>query len=223
MNSGKWIVLLGAPGCGKGTQGELLVNSGFSFKVICVGDILRENLQTIVPQLGKTVGEIIGGGTLLPDSVIVDLVKNAMSQMNDVLNANIIFDGFPRTIGQAEALSNMTKSLGHKISHVINFEIDDAVLVKRITGRSKCKNCGKIYNDYFSKPKVSGVCDVCGCKEFVRRDDDNETALKKRLSEYYSKTQPLIEFYKNLGLLHSVNADAGTATVYKTVVEILSK
>ncbi len=223
MNSGKWIVLLGAPGCGKGTQSELLVNSDFSFKVICVGDILRENLQTVVPQLGKTVGEIIGNGTLLPDAVIVDFVKNAMAKIDDFLNTNLIFDGFPRTLGQAEALLTMTKALGHKISHVINFEIDDDVLVKRITGRSKCKDCGKIYNDYFSKPKISGVCDICGCKEFVRRSDDNETALNKRLSEYYSKTQPLIEFYKNLNLLYSVKADTDTSIVYKNVTEILSR
>lgn len=223
MNSGKWIVLLGAPGCGKGTQSELLVTSDFSFKVICVGDILRSNLKTVVPQLGKPVGEIIGRGTLLPDDVIVYFVKDAMSKMDNVLNTNLIFDGFPRTIGQGEALAKMTKSLGHEISHVINFEIDDVILTKRVAGRSKCKSCEKIYNDYFNKPKVLGVCDVCGCKEFVRRKDDNEEVLKNRLSEYYSKTKPLIEFYKNLGLLFSVNADAETATVYKDIIEILSK
>ena len=128
MKNGKWIVLLGVPGCGKGTQCELLKNSNLDFKVICVGDVLRSNNSMLIPQLGKTVSEILGRGILLPDEAIIDLVKSELSKMSNVKNHNLIFDGFPRTIGQAEALTKVASDFNQKISYALSFDIPDDLL-----------------------------------------------------------------------------------------------
>ncbi len=221
MKNGKWIVLLGVPGCGKGTQCELLKNSNLDFKVICVGDVLRSNNSMLIPQLGKTVSEILGRGILLPDDAIIDLVKSELSKMSNVKNHNLIFDGFPRTIGQAEALTKVASDFNQKISYALSFDIPDDLLIKRITGRYSCKNCGKIYNDYFFKPEKEGVCDICGSSEFNRRKDDNENSLSVRLGEYHSKTQPLIDFYKNQGVIYSINADRNASDIHNEILSIL--
>lgn len=221
MINGKWIVLLGAPGCGKGTQCELLINSEFHFKTICVGDILRNNKELVIQPLGKTVKEILGRGVLLPDSAIIELIKSALAKIENVITQNLIFDGFPRTIGQAEALDKITAEFGQKISNVINFAITDDRLMKRILGRFSCQNCGKIYNDYSSKPLREGVCDICGHQEFNRRKDDNEKSLSVRLQEYHDKTQPLINFYEKAGTLKSINANNDKATINKEIISLL--
>ena len=222
MKNGKWIVLLGVPGCGKGTQCELLKNSALEFKVICVGDVLRANTSMLIPQLGKTVSEILGRGILLPDDAIIELVKSELTKMANVQNHNLIFDGFPRTIRQAETLTKMVSDFNQKISYALSFDIPDALLSKRITGRYSCQNCGKIYNDYFFKPGKKGICDICGSSEFNRRKDDNEHSLSVRLGEYHSKTQPLIDFYKNQGVLYNINADRDVSVVHNEILSILN-
>ncbi|MBR1944039.1 MAG: nucleoside monophosphate kinase [Alphaproteobacteria bacterium] len=226
-NRGKWVVLLGAPGCGKGTQSEYLIASDFNFKVVSVGEILRHNKDTIVPGQIKTIGELIGAGLLLPNEVVIGVVKLELEKMNSIIgnisDQNIIFDGFPRTIKQAEALDELAKGFNNSINYVINFEIKEDVLFKRILGRYKCSNCGRIYNDYFLPTKVSGVCDVCGGKVFDRRMDDNEESLKVRITEYYKNTYPLIDFYKKSNTLYNVNADDEFEHVKNCVLEILNK
>lgn len=224
---GKWVVLLGAPGCGKGTQSEYLISSDFNFKVVSVGEILRHNKSTVVPGQVKTIGEIIGAGLLLPDEVVTGVVKLELTKMESLMGAigeqNIIFDGFPRTIGQAKALDELAKEFHNSIEYVINFEIKEDVLFKRILGRYKCSNCGKIYNDYFLPTKVSGVCDQCGGKEFSRRMDDNENSLRVRIIEYYKNTYPLINFYKESNTLYNVNAENEFEQVKDCVLKILNK
>ena len=214
----RWVVFLGVPGCGKGTQAENLIQAGF--KTISVGDILRANQDTVVPGQTQSIGDLIGSGKLLPDEVVVGVVKLEIEKLGDV---DVLFDGFPRTIGQAGALDKMASEFGKEIDYVLNFEIADEVVVKRIIGRYKCKKCGRIYNDYFLKPKVNGVCDDCGGTEFERRADDTEEALRTRLSEYYKKTEPLIDFYLKSGKLYNINADADFNQVKESVFNILNK
>lgn len=221
IGKGKWIVFLGVPGCGKGTQSELLVKSELKFKTICVGDVLRTNKELFVPQFNKTVGEIIGSGMLLPDFVIGNLVRNELDKIDGVRSHNILFDGFPRTMPQAEELSKIAKSFSVELAHVINFEIPDEILLKRIIGRFKCKNCGRIYNEYFCRPIKANVCDICSGTDFIRRADDNETSLNVRLAEYRSKTQPLIEFYQKLNIISNVDANQSSDDVYNALMKII--
>lgn len=224
---GKWVVLLGAPGCGKGTQSEYLIASDFNFKVVSVGEILRHNKSTIVPGQVKTIGEIIGAGLLLPDEVVTGVVKLELQKMQSLMgnlaDKNIIFDGFPRTIGQAKALNELAIEFKNSIDYVINFEIEEDILFKRILGRYKCSNCGKIYNDYFLQPKVSGICDQCGNNGFNKRGDDNEAALRVRIVEYYKNTYPLINFYKEMGTLYNIDAEKDFEQVKDCVLQILNK
>lgn len=212
-----WIVLLGAPGCGKGTQSEELV-SDYGFSSILTGDLLRANKDKMVAG-GKAIGDIMGSGALLPDEVTIGLIRDELQKLK---SDRVIFDGFPRTIAQAESLNDMAEKCGKKIDKVINFIIDDEIVIKRITGRFKCARCGKIYNKFFLETRVSGVCDECGSTEFGHRSDDNAESLIKRLSEYHEKTYPLIDFYSRFGILYSVKADASFEEVTKEVVKVLN-
>ena len=216
-----WIVLLGAPGCGKGTQAEYLINEK-KFTVVSVGDILRNNKSKPVTEDGQTIGDIIGRGALLPDEIVLDLVKAELAKIGDVASKNLLFDGFPRTPWQAESLSVIAKSFEKEIDCVLNFIIEDEVITKRILGRYKCSKCGKIYNDFFLKPIKDGVCDICGNDKFDRRADDNEESLKKRLAEYHGKTIALIDFYSEAGVLKDINADADFETVKESVLKSLN-
>ena len=159
---------------------------------------------------------------MLPDGIVLDLVRKELKSIGDLNGVNLIYDGFPRTVGQAEEMDKVAAEFGTKIGYVLNFVVDDEVITKRILGRYKCSNCGKIYNDFFLKPEVDGVCDVCGSKEFDRRADDNEESLKKRLSEYHSKTSALIEYYTNSGALRNIKADADFEEVRHSVLESLN-
>lgn len=212
-----WIILLGAPGCGKGTQSEKLI-ADRGFVSISTGDLLRANKDKVIDD-GKTIGDVLGSGSLLPDSVTIGLMKEELQKLG---SDNVIFDGFPRTIAQAEALDKMALECGKKIDKVINFAMDDEVIVKRITGRFKCSKCGKIYNKFFLQTKTLGVCDECGSTKFEYRSDDNEESLTKRLLEYHEKTYPLIDFYSKSGILYSVKADAPFGEVTDSVIRVLN-
>lgn len=214
-----WIVFLGPPGSGKGTQTEYFVSEQ-GYSAISTGDLLRAAKNKVIDEsTGQTIGDIIGGGALLPDRITINLIKEEVENLGDV---NVIFDGFPRTIAQAEALNEMALQCGKKIDKVVNFVIDDDIIVKRIVGRFKCASCGKIYNRFFLETSVSGVCDVCHGTNFEHRTDDNEDALRKRLIEYHEKTHPLIDFYSKSGILYNVNADSSFEKVIGSVVEILN-
>jgi adenylate kinase len=222
MIGSQWIVLLGAPGCGKGTQSEFLARD-FGVAVISVGDILRSNDKEFVAKCGKTVGEIITAGELLPDAVVLDLVRSELNKLNNVQQRSVLFDGFPRTVGQANGLAKLATEFGKRISTVLNFVVNEETITKRILGRCRCTTCGKIFNDFFLQPKEAGVCDVCGGKEFDRRTDDNEESLKKRLLEYYDKTGQLIGFYSEAGVLYDIDASLKFDEVKASLEEILSK
>ncbi len=220
MSTSKWIVLIGVAGSGKGTQAEYLAKD-HNFTVISVGELLRGNKDKVIDASGETIGHVITSGALLPDGVVLDLVKAELDKIDNVASKNILFDGFPRTPGQAEALNKIAGSFGKQIDYVLRFVIDDDVVTKRIMGRYKCSKCGKIYNDYFLRPVKDGVCDVCGGSEFDKRADDNEESLRMRLKEYHTTTVAVVDYYSKMGVLKEINADADFEVVKKSVLESL--
>ena len=220
MMASKWIVLMGVAGSGKGTQSEYLARD-HNFVVISVGELLRSNKDKVIDNSGETIGRVITSGALLPDGVVLDLVKTELEKIDNVASKNVLFDGFPRTPGQAEALNKIAGAFGKQIDCVLRFVIDDDIVTKRIMGRYKCSKCGKIYNDYFLKPVQDGICDVCGGTEFDRRADDNEESLKMRLKEYHTTTVAVVDYYSKMGVLKERNADADFETVKKSVLESL--
>ena len=197
------IILMGPPGAGKGTQAKVLT-AKYGVPHISTGDMFREAIKAGTP-LGKLAASYINDGHLVPDDVTIGLVKERLSQ-DDCKNGYLL-DGFPRTIPQAEALEKISKEIGREIKYVINIDTPKEELVKRICGRRVCKVCGAPYHLINVKPKVDGVCDICG-GELVQRPDDNEEALNIRLEAYNKQTKPLLEFYEKKGLLTSFNGSS---------------
>lgn len=190
------IILMGPPGAGKGTQAKILI-AKFNIPHISTGDMFREAIKEGTP-LGKLAASYINDGHLVPDDVTIGLVKERLSK-DDCANGYLL-DGFPRTIPQAEALEVLTKEIGREVNYVINIDTPKEELVSRICGRRVCKKCGAPYHVVNVKPKVDGVCDICG-GELVQRPDDNEEALSIRLEAYTKQTKPLLDFYAKKGLL----------------------
>ncbi len=190
------IILMGPPGAGKGTQAKILI-AKFNIPHISTGDMFREAIKEGTP-LGKLAASYINDGHLVPDDVTIGLVKERLSK-DDCANGYLL-DGFPRTIPQAEALEVLTKEIGREVKYVINIDTPKEELVSRICGRRVCKKCGAPYHIVNVKPKVDGVCDICG-GELVQRPDDNEEALNIRLEAYTKQTKPLLDFYAKKGLL----------------------
>lgn len=190
------IILMGPPGAGKGTQAKKLI-AKYNIPHISTGDMFREAIKEGTP-LGKLAASYINDGHLVPDDVTIGLVKERLSK-DDCANGYLL-DGFPRTIPQAEALETLSKEIGREITHVIDIETPKEELVRRICGRRVCKKCGAPYHIINIKPKVDGICDICG-GELVQRPDDNEEALTVRLEAYVKQTKPLLEFYDKKGLL----------------------
>lgn len=183
------IIILGPPGAGKGTQAKRLVEERGMVQ-LSTGDMLREARKSDTP-MGQKVAKIMDEGGLVTDEIVVGLIEEKLQGAN---GAGFIFDGFPRTLGQADALGELLDRVGQGLDHVIELKVDDEVLTDRIAGRSTCSQCGEMYHDTTKPPKVAGVCDVCG-GEIKRRPDDNPDALKTRLLEYYKKTSPLLGYY----------------------------
>ena len=190
------IILMGPPGAGKGTQAKVLI-AKYNIPHISTGDMFREAIKEGTP-LGKLAASYINDGHLVPDDVTIGLVKERLSKA-DCANGYLL-DGFPRTIPQAEALEKLTKEIGREVTYVINIDTPKEELVKRICGRRVCKKCGAPYHIINVKPKVDGICDICG-GELIQRPDDNEEALNTRLDAYNKQTKPLLEFYEKKGLL----------------------
>jgi len=188
------IILLGAPGAGKGTIAKMLVEE-YGIVQISTGDILRQAVKEGT-QVGKKAAEFMNTGKLVPDEVIMDIIKERIARPDCA--KGFIFDGFPRTIPQAEALEKLLAANNMTIDAIINLEVPEDVVLKRLTSRRTCSNpdCQAIYNIYTMPPKKEGICDKCGSK-LVQRDDETEEAIKVRLATYYEKTQPLIDYYKN--------------------------
>lgn len=211
------IILLGPPGAGKGTQAQYLQDTHGLIQ-LSTGDMLRAAVAS-GSKLGQQAKSIMEAGQLVPDAVMVALIADRISQP-DCKNG-FILDGFPRTVRQAEALDEMLKEKGLKLDAVIEMKVDDAALTERITGRFSCKNCGAGYHDTFKKPKVEGVCDKCGRMEFVRRADDTVEAVSTRLKVYHDQTAPILPYFKNKGVLRSVNGMADIKDVTGSIEEIL--
>lgn len=204
------IILLGAPGAGKGTQAKNITDK-YSIAHISTGDILRANVKDST-ELGKSAKSYMDSGKLVPDSIIISMMEERFKEED--CKEGFILDGFPRTISQAEALDSMLENLGIKLDLVVELEIEDDVIIERLTTRRGCKSCGEIYNTAFNPTKVEGVCDKCG-GEVVQRDDDKEDVIRNRLSVFYKETAPLIDYYRRKDLLVTVDATAGRDVVLK--------
>ena len=196
----KYMVFLGPPGAGKGTQAKRVVEK-YGFKHISTGDMFREAVKNGTP-VGLQAKGYMDRGELVPDDVVIGIVRERM-QKGD-LQDGFILDGFPRTVAQAEALDSILTEVSMPLDMVLNLNVDDDILIKRLTSRRVCRQCGAIYNVLFQPPKEEGVCDKCG-GELYQRDDDNEESVKNRLEVYHSQTQPLIDYYDRKGLLHTVD------------------
>ncbi|AGC69574.1 adenylate kinase Adk [Thermoclostridium stercorarium subsp. stercorarium DSM 8532] len=207
------LILLGAPGAGKGTQAVNL-SQRLNIPHISTGDIFRANIKEGT-ELGKKAKEYIDQGLLVPDDLTVSIVKDRI-QKPDCSNG-FLLDGFPRTIPQAEQLDEVLKGMGLKLDAVINLEVPDEVIVKRMAGRRVCRRCGMAYHVVTNPPRVEGKCDSCG-DELIIRDDDKEETVIERLKTYHEKTEPLIGYYKEKGLLLQFD---GTKAILETTSEIM--
>jgi adenylate kinase len=212
------IILLGPPGAGKGTQAKRLEEARGMVQ-LSTGDMLKEAIAKGT-DLGKRVEGIMARGELVTDEIVIGLIE---AKMQDGAQGGFIFDGFPRTLKQADALGELMTRTGATLDRVIEMQVDDAALVARITGRFTCGNCGAVYHDATHPTKVAGTCDVCGSTNLKRRADDNEETLKTRLMEYYKKTSPLIGYYYAKGQLSAVDGLAEVDDVAEAIAKVLDK
>lgn len=203
------LILLGAPGAGKGTQAQRLQQS-HGIVQLSTGDMLREAAGS-ESALGRKAKKIMEAGKLVPDDIMVRMIADRIAQP-DCANG-FILDGFPRTTGQAEALDAMLAANNLRIDHVIQMEVDTEALTRRITGRYSCAKCGAGYHDEFQKPRSAGKCDHCGETEFTRRKDDNVETVKARMAAYEEQTAPLLPYYRGKGVLRTVDGMAGIDAV----------
>ncbi len=203
------LVLLGPPGAGKGTQAKLLEESRSLLK-LSTGDMLRAAVAAGT-ELGLKARDIMERGELVPDALVINLIAERLDQDNGL--QGFIFDGFPRTVAQAEALDWLFEDRGMALDRVVVMEVDDEALVERITGRFACAKCGEGYHDLYKKPRVAGVCDNCGSTEFIRRPDDNEEVVRSRLKAYHAQTEPVIGYYLGQGKVKTVDGMADIGAV----------
>jgi len=211
------IILLGPPGAGKGTQARLLVDKRGMIQ-LSTGDMLRA-ARASGSKLGKRVARVMDRGELVTDEIVIGLIEEQLTTART--SGGFIFDGFPRTLAQADALDDLLTRLGKKLDAVIEMAVEDDALVDRITGRFTCAACGEVYHDRTKLPKVPGACDECGETEFNRRSDDNEASLRIRLMAYYRETSPLIGYYYAKDKLHVVDGLATVEEVERAIANIL--
>lgn len=212
------IILLGPPGAGKGTQARHLVDTRGMVQ-LSTGDMLRD-AKSSGSEMGLKVAEVMARGDLVTDDIVIGLIREKLSQANA---GGFIFDGFPRTLGQAVALDALLTECGQSLDSVIEMKVDDVALVERITGRSTCASCGEVYHDITKPQPADGKCVYCGGTEFSRRADDNAESLRQRLMEYYKKTSPLLGYYFAHDKLVSVDGLASIDTVQSEIANILNR
>lgn len=210
------LILLGPPGAGKGTQAKMLVER-FGIPQISTGDILRAAVSEGTP-MGLKAKECMDAGALVPDEVVVGIVKERLQQGDCV--KGFILDGFPRTVPQADALTESLAELGRELDAVISLDVDVEALVERLTGRRTCGTCGAGFHVKFDAPKVAGRCDKCG-GELLQRDDDQEATIRNRLEVYHQQTAPLVDYYAGAGLLTAVDGMAEMDAVQAEIGQVL--
>lgn len=210
-------VLLGAPGSGKGTQGEIL-SRRYSIPQISTGDLLRAAVAAGNP-LGKQAKAAMDAGDLVSDEIVISIIRERLTQPDAA--RGYLLDGFPRNLAQAEALDEMLAALEQPLQAVILLEVDFEILMKRLTGRRTCQTCGAIYNIYFSPPTENGHCGKCGQGQLVQRSDDNEETISNRLQVYKSQTAPLVDYYAAQDKLHKVNGADEAAVIAEQIGRIL--
>ena len=212
------IILLGPPGAGKGTQARKLVDERGMVQ-LSTGDMLRA-ARTSGTAMGKTVAAVMDAGELVTDEIVIGLIREQLE--SDNAPGGYIFDGFPRTLAQADALGNLLVEMNETLDHVIEMQVDDDALVARITARSTCGSCGEVYNDNTKPIPADNKCTNCGASDFQRRADDNEDSLKTRLMAYYKQTSPLVGYYYAKGDLKSVNGLASMDEVAASITKALA-
>ncbi len=210
------IIMLGAPGAGKGTQAKMIADK-FSIPHISTGDIFRANIKNGT-ELGMEAKKYMDQGLLVPDELTVKILLDRVAQA-DCKNGYVL-DGFPRTIPQAEVLDKALTELGDKIDYAINVDVPDENIINRMSGRRACVTCGATYHIVHIPPKTEGICDKCGA-QLILRDDDKPETVKNRLNVYHEQTQPLIDFYSNKGVLKSVDGTQDMKDVFAAIVDIL--
>jgi len=210
------IIMLGAPGAGKGTQAKMIADK-YGVPHVSTGDIFRANIKNGT-ELGKEAKKYMDQGLLVPDELTVKILLDRVAQ-EDCKNGYVL-DGFPRTIPQAEVLDKALTELGEKVDYAINVDVPDENIVKRMSGRRACVNCGATYHIEHIPPKVADVCDKCG-QGLILRDDDKPETVLNRLKVYHDQTQPLIDFYSNKGVLKNVDGTVDMKDVFGAIVAIL--
>ena len=212
------IIMLGAPGAGKGTQAKKIA-AKYAIPHISTGDIFRANIKNNT-ELGQKAKTYMDKGELVPDELVVDLIMDRFKEA-DCANGYVL-DGFPRTIPQAEALDKALSANGESVDYAINVEVPDENIINRMSGRRACVGCGATYHIQFNPTKVEGICDACG-EKLILRDDDKPETVKNRLSVYHEQTQPLIDYYNKAGVLAEVDGTKDMEDVFKDIVNILGK
>lgn len=210
------IILLGPPGAGKGTQAKRMIER-YGIPQISTGDMLRAALKAGTP-LGLEAKKYMDQGALVPDAVVVGLVKERIQQQD--CQKGYMLDGFPRNVSQAETLDGMLKELGQKIDHVVCIDVPDQELIQRLTGRRTCRECGAGFHVMFDPPKKEGVCDKCG-GQLYQRDDDNEATVTSRLKVYAEQTKPLIDYYEKQGKLRKIDGLGSIDEIFERIKVVL--
>ncbi len=213
------LILLGPPGGGKGTQAKKL-QEDMGLVQLSTGDMLRAAVASGSP-IGQQAKAVMEAGRLVSDEIVIGIIAERIEQPD--AKKGFVLDGFPRTIAQAEALDALLRERGRKIDAAIEVRVPDAFIVERITGRFTCAKCGTGYHDKFHRPRVEGTCDKCGAHDFVRRPDDNETAVRTRLDAYHRQTAPLLPYYEKQGILHVVDGTQSIGEVTRRLKAVVSE
>ena len=211
------IILLGPPGAGKGTQATRL-EAEHGMVQLSTGDMLRAAVKAGTP-VGLKAKAVMDAGELVSDEIVSGIIGDRLDELG--ADTPVIFDGYPRTAAQAEALDAILAARGRTLDHVIELQVDEDALVERITGRFTCGSCGAPYHDSFNQPKVAGICDVCGSTEFKRRPDDNAETVRTRMAEYRAKTAPILPIYEARGIVSRVDGMADMDSVNAAIESIL--
>ncbi|MFM7558148.1 MAG: adenylate kinase [Alphaproteobacteria bacterium] len=210
------LVFIGAPGSGKGTQAKILAKE-YNLECLSTGDLLRKEVEN-KSDIGQIAENLMMQGKLVDDEIVIEIIKNNISKNDD---KGYIFDGFPRNVHQAIMLEKMLTQLNKKIDKVINFDVNEEIIIKRISGRISCKNCGSVYNKYYNPTVKDGICDNCGSNDLYQRADDNEETVKKRLEIFKKSSFPLIDFYEKKNLLVTIDAFKIVSLIFEDIKQAL--